>query len=509
MKRLAAMVRQLLVFFMLLLSFSLVWCINNFGNIGLSEIVFTLNMPLKGTANSYFVSYFLLAFLPAAVFWGIELLLKCFPKKRTYSLALSIGKRTMDIGILPIRLNWIAWLLVMAIWLGQIIGIADDNFELYAYVRSQIEASELIENEYVDAANAAIHFPNEKQNLIFIFIESAETSFMERHGVRLEIIIVDDCSTDASPRLADELAVSIPQVTVLHQPRNMGKGAALRRGFMQARGDFIGIQDADSEYSPLDYLELLKPLLEDRADVVFGSRYLRQDSRRVLYFWHTWMNRALTFVSNMFTDLDISDMETCYKLFRREVLQELAPRLRENRFGFEPEITCLVARSGCRVYECAIHYQPRSYEEGKKIGWRDGLRALYCILHYGAPHAPLPMQLLLYLFIGSACAVVNITLFSAFILAGVSIFGAAIAAFLLSAALNYLLCIAILFRHKARWSSAGEVLVYMASVAIMCFLDYGCTVLLASLGMQLIWAKSWAALIGFTGNFLLRKYIVF
>ncbi len=179
MKRLAAMVRQLLVFFMLLLSFSLVWCINNFGNIGLSEIVFTLNMPLKGTANSYFVSYFLLAFLPAAVFWGIELLLKCFPKKRTYSLALSIGKRTMDIGILPIRLNWIAWLLVMAIWLGQIIGIADDNFELYAYVRSQIEASELIENEYVDAANATIHFPNEKQNLIFIFIESAETSFMD------------------------------------------------------------------------------------------------------------------------------------------------------------------------------------------------------------------------------------------------------------------------------------------------------------------------------------------
>lgn len=180
MKRLAAMVRQLLVFFMLLLSFSLVWCINNFGNIGLSEIVFTLNMPLKGTANSYFVSYFLLAFLPAAVFWGIELLLKCFPKKRTYSLALSIGKRTMDIGILPIRLNWIAWLLVMAIWLGQIIGIADDNFELYAYVRSQIEASELIENEYVDAANATIHFPNEKQNLIFIFIESAETSFMDK-----------------------------------------------------------------------------------------------------------------------------------------------------------------------------------------------------------------------------------------------------------------------------------------------------------------------------------------
>lgn len=332
---------------------------------------------------------------------------------------------------------------------------------------------------------------------------------LEQHGIQLELVIVDDCSTDNSPRIADELAAKLPQCTVVHQPRNMGKGAALRTGFLHAHGDFIGIQDADTEYSPLDYLELLKPLLDDRADVVFGSRYLRQDCRRVLYFWHTWMNRSLTFVSNMFTDLDISDMETCYKLFRREILQTLAPQLRENRFGFEPEITCLVARSHCRVYECAIHYQPRSYEEGKKIGWRDGVRALYCILHYGAPFAPLPMQLLLYLFIGATCAIVNIALFAAFILANASILVAALSAFALSAALNYLLCIAILFRHKARWSSRGEIVMYVLGISVMCALDYGSTVFLAWLGMSLVWAKAWAALIGFVGNFLLRKYLVF
>lgn len=180
MKRLAAVVRQLIVFLMLLLSFSLIWCINNFGNIGLSEIVFTLNMPLKGTANSYFVAYFLYAFLPAVLLFAVQLLLKVYPKKRTYTLALSLGRRTMRIGILPIRLNGIVYLLVILIWLGQIIGIADDNFELYAYVRSQIEASELIEQEYVDAAEAAITFPEKKQNLIFIFVESAETSFMDK-----------------------------------------------------------------------------------------------------------------------------------------------------------------------------------------------------------------------------------------------------------------------------------------------------------------------------------------
>ena len=203
MKKLAAVVRQALVFFMLLLSFSLVWCINNFGNIGLSEIIFTLNMPLKGTANSYFVSYFWFAFLPAFILFGLELVCKFYPKKRSYHLKLSFGSRTMDIGILPIRLNGIAWLLVMLIWLSQIIGIADDNFELYAYVKSQLEASTLIENEYVDAGRANISFPEKKRNLILIFVESAETSFMDQgNGGLLEMNVIPEMTKLAKENIS-------------------------------------------------------------------------------------------------------------------------------------------------------------------------------------------------------------------------------------------------------------------------------------------------------------------
>ena len=142
----------------------------------------------------------------------------------------------------------------------------------------------------------------------------------------------------------------------------------MRTGFSRTTGDFIGIQDADAEYNPNDYLYMLEPLVNDKADVVYGSRYLRPDTRRVLYYWHTWMNKTLTSISNMFTNLDISDMETCYKLFRREVIKNIATDLKEERFGFEPEITAKIAQTGCRIYECAISYEPRTYEEGKKIG---------------------------------------------------------------------------------------------------------------------------------------------
>ena len=332
---------------------------------------------------------------------------------------------------------------------------------------------------------------------------------LKEHGVRLELVIVDDCSTDNSFALAEELARKYPEVTALRHEKNRGKGAALRTGFTHAHNAYVGIQDADAEYSPLDYLELLKPLLDGKADAVYGSRYLRQDTRRVLYFWHTWMNRSLTFVSNMFTNLDISDMETCYKLFRREAIQTIAPLLREDRFGFEPEVTTLVARLKLRIYECAIHYEPRSYEEGKKIGWRDGVWALYCILHYGAPDAPLPMQILLYFFIGIICAVTNIALFAAFMAGGLSLFAATACAFLLAAALNYLLCLAILFRHKARWSAPGEVLAYIVTFCIMGALDYGVTAGLVAAGISPAWSKTWSAQIGFIGNFLFRKYLVF
>lgn len=211
-------------------------------------------------------------------------------------------------------------------------------------------------------------------------------------NIRLELVIVDDCSTDGSLAIAHELEQQYPDmITVLHHEKNQGKGAALRSGFIHAKGDYIGIQDADMEYNPLDYLILLQPMLENKADVVYGSRYLRSESRRVLYFWHTWMNRSLTFISNMFSNLDISDMETCYKLFRRDIIQKIAPMLKENRFGFEPEITAYVAIEKVRLYECSISYTPRTHEEGKKIGWRDGVHALYCILHYSAHIAPLPM----------------------------------------------------------------------------------------------------------------------
>lgn len=332
---------------------------------------------------------------------------------------------------------------------------------------------------------------------------------LEGHGLRLELLIVDDCSTDASAKIAEELAASHSQVRLLRQPRNMGKGAALRAGFMHASGDYVGIQDADAEYDPLDYLEMLKPMRSGRADVVYGSRYLRTYTRRVLYFWHTWMNKSLTFVSNMFTNLDITDMETCYKLFTRDAISKIAPMLREDRFGFEPEVTELVSRMRFRVYECAIHYQPRTYEEGKKIGWKDGVAALYCILHYGAPYAPLPMQLLIYLFIGVTCAIANIALFSLFNLLGFGLAAAVITAFLLAAALNYVLCLAILFRHMSRWSCAGELAAYIVTVAVMCLADYLCTWGLISAGLTPVWAKAWSTLIGFVGNFLLRKYYVF
>ena len=332
---------------------------------------------------------------------------------------------------------------------------------------------------------------------------------LKEHGIAVELVIVDDCSTDNSLAVAEDLSRAHPEISLFRHEKNRGKGAALRTGFLHATGDYVGIQDADAEYSPTDYVELLKPLRSGQADVVYGSRYLRQDSRRVLYFWHTWMNRSLTFVSNMFTNLDISDMETCYKLFRREVIQKIAPMLKENRFGFEPEVTSLVARFGCRVHECAIHYAPRSYEEGKKIGWKDGVRALYCILHYGAHDAPLPMQILLYFFIGLVCAVANVALFWTFTVCGVGLFSATWAAFLLAAALNYLLCLAILFRHKARWSAPGEVLAYIFTLIIMGLLDYGVTWGLVVLGMSGVWSKAWAAVIGFVGNFLFRKYLVF
>lgn len=194
-----------------------------------------------------------------------------------------------------------------------------------------------------------------------------------------ELVIIDDGSTDGTRDLLAEF--DDPRIRVLLQDVNQGKGAAIRRGFLEATADFVIVQDADLEYDPVDYDLIMEPLLDDRADVVFGSRFQSGRPRRVLYFWHSVGNRLLTLLSNMFTDLNLTDMETCYKAFRREVIQSIA--LEQTRFGIEPEITAKVAAGGWRVWEVGISYSGRTYAEGKKINWRDGVQAVSCIVKYG------------------------------------------------------------------------------------------------------------------------------
>ncbi|HEU0048914.1 MAG TPA: glycosyltransferase family 2 protein [Nitrososphaera sp.] len=195
-----------------------------------------------------------------------------------------------------------------------------------------------------------------------------------------EVLCVDDGSTDGSRELLAELETQHPQLRVFLQPKNAGKGSALRRGIQEASGDFVIIQDADLEYDPADYPSLLEPLIQGKADVVYGSRFLGSGPHRVLYFWHSVANWTLTLISNCLTNINLTDMETCYKVFRREVIQSIS--LQEDRFGFEPEITVKIAKRKLRIYEVGISYAGRTYEEGKKIGWKDGVWALWCLLKY-------------------------------------------------------------------------------------------------------------------------------
>ncbi|MGL4424020.1 MAG: glycosyltransferase family 2 protein [Gemmataceae bacterium] len=199
-----------------------------------------------------------------------------------------------------------------------------------------------------------------------------------------ELILVNDKSTDGTPAILDQIAKQYDNVRVFHQPVNMGKGAALREGFKHCTGDAIIVQDADWEYDPAEYPKLIQPILDGRADVVVGSRFIGE-THRVLYFWHSLANRGLTLLSNMFTDLNLTDMETCYKVFRKEVLQGMT--LKSNRFGFEPEVTAKMARKKngrqmWRIYEVPISYSGRTYDEGKKIGLKDAFNALYCIVRF-------------------------------------------------------------------------------------------------------------------------------
>jgi glycosyltransferase involved in cell wall biosynthesis len=200
-----------------------------------------------------------------------------------------------------------------------------------------------------------------------------------------EIIIVDDCSKNGTRELLENHLASEVDLVIYHS-KNQGKGAALRTGIAHATGDIVIIQDADLEYDPQEYPLMIEPIIKDKADVVFGSRFQGGRPHRVVYYWHMVGNVFLTTLSNMFTNINLTDMETCYKAFRREIIQSIP--IEENRFGFEPEITAKVAKMGCRIYEVGISYYGRTYQEGKKIGWKDGFRAIYCILKYNLFYKP-------------------------------------------------------------------------------------------------------------------------
>ena len=206
--------------------------------------------------------------------------------------------------------------------------------------------------------------------------------------IRKELILVNDCSRDSSREIMEQLEAEAAdddfnRIRIFHHEVNQGKGAALRTGFSHVDGDIVIIQDADLEYDPSEYPRLVKPIVENKADVVYGSRFLGDQAHRVLYYWHYLGNKFLTVLSNCFTNLNLTDMETCYKVFRRSVIDELTPKLVQDRFGFEPEITARVARRRHRIYEISVSYSGRTYAEGKHIGWKDGFKALWCIIRFG------------------------------------------------------------------------------------------------------------------------------
>ena len=215
---------------------------------------------------------------------------------------------------------------------------------------------------------------NERETIEKI-VGKVKASSIELH----EIIIVDDYSTDGTRDILDD-KMKDDLCRILKHGRNQGKGAALRTGFQNATGDIILIQDADLEYNPAEYPKLIQPILDDEADVVFGSRFMGGEPHRVVYFWHMVGNKLLTLASNMMTNLNLTDMETCFKVFRKEILNQIT--IEEDRFGFEPEITAKISKLDCRIFEVGISYYGRTYAQGKKIGWRDGVRALYAIMRY-------------------------------------------------------------------------------------------------------------------------------
>lgn len=323
----------------------------------------------------------------------------------------------------------------------------------------------------------------------------------------IELIIVDDASEDESLSIAKAIEKEHEEVVVLHHEINQGKGAALRTGFKMATGDFVAVQDADLEYDPVDLKKLIQPLINDEADVILGSRFLSTGIHRVLYFWHYVGNRFLTFLSNMFTDLNLTDMETCYKVFKREVIQGID--IEENRFGFEPEIVAKIAHKRLRIFEAGISYRGRTYEEGKKIGIKDGIRALYCVIRYNASHAPVFLQFLVYIFIGGTAAMANLGVFLSLHFAGIKAVFSIPFAFIIAAILNYFLCILILFKHKVKWNFSTEIFLFLILVLSLCGFDYIVTTSLLSASVKPLDAKLTATGLGLLLNFIGRRFLIF
>ncbi len=323
-------------------------------------------------------------------------------------------------------------------------------------------------------------------------------------NLKLEIIIVDDASTDRSLEIARYFE-AYPEVRVLVHDFNQGKGAALRTGFQFASGDYVAVQDADLEYDPNELKKLLIPLIQGHADVVYGSRFLSVNPHRVLYFWHYMGNRFLTFFSNMFTDLNLTDMETCYKVFRSDIVKKI--KIEEDRFGFEPEITAKIANMKLKIYEMGISYYGRTYEEGKKIGVKDGVRALYCIFRYNFFQAPLPIQIFMYLFIGGFSAVLNLFSFLIMDLIGIGLNFTIPTSYIFASAVNYSLCVFLLFRNRSKWNKLNQIVIFLIVMALGCLGDYYITKNLIYMDLGKALSKLISSMVLFLPNFIGKKIL--
>ena len=318
----------------------------------------------------------------------------------------------------------------------------------------------------------------------------------------IEIIVVDDCSNDNSYQIAIELAKKNTEISVCKHKLNLGKGAAIRTGLKKITGDFVAIQDADLEYNPKDLKKLLVPLINNDADVVLGSRFLTDGIHRVLYFWHYIGNRFLTLLSNLFTNLNISDMETCYKVFRRQILEEI--ELKENRFGFEPEIVAKISHRNLRIYETGISYYGRTYEEGKKIKPIDGLKAIYYIIYYNAYKSHWSVQLVLFSIIWLLTNAIDYILYSLLYLNQMIAFD-----YIIIPLVNYYFIINILFRRGAKWNLSVEIPLFIFCFAVIkyfkfLFYKYDISLLTGAVNSIVIIDSIFIIL-----NFIVIKFVIF